>query len=284
MTMRRFVPTGTYLTAGVVLGYVTFASIMAGVWGARVGPAQYLAMLGILVLIAAALNGVLRAEWGRRVAAVGLAMMAPMWLNGPALLLPHGMGLTIVLGWILVGLYVASVGVTLFYPTRWRWSGWLLTLLVLSAVIPTAIAAISARRAGEYSRPVLEFIKWIPGGQTLERDRNGFKVIDDDVLALLRGAGITGRVSGAGGDRSDANGEVHRLIVMLAAQVPSRQRLHYPRGPLIIYAFDGSRWRTFPEGAATYPLFLTVEPHDRQTMVWLERSAGGRSGHGAFFW
>jgi len=58
----------TYLVTGVVLGHVTFVSIMAGVWGVRVRAAQYVALFGAFVLCVAAVISAFRDALGRRVA------------------------------------------------------------------------------------------------------------------------------------------------------------------------------------------------------------------------
>jgi hypothetical protein len=271
-----------YLSTGLVLGYFSWMSMMWGIWGAPVHIVHYLAVVGALALLGGAFICLVNAGRGRIVAIGSLLLMGTFWGPATASLVPQHSILVSPVAFFLVSLYLGAIAFSLFYPTRWRWSFPALFVVLLSAIGIVAATAIHRVRTGEFSRPSIAYFRWHPSNQgsiEIVRDSDGW--IDTEVKTLLEQGGIHGQLAwtGASGER-DAS---HRLIIIAAAPPPQRHELPYPRDGVIVYIFDGSRWRSLPQGTATYPAAAILEPQGSNTMLWQE-SGGGRRGTTAFTW
>lgn len=281
MNPTRPIQCVVYLLTALVLGYFTFMSMMRGVWGAPVHPAHYFALLGALGLIASALVTLAMPPGGRTLAAVSLAALGTLWIPSVVSLVPQHGVIPSPIAFLLVALYFAVVGFTLFYPVRWKWSVPALVLVLGVAVILAAVTSIRRIQCGEYSRPSFAFFRWSRSGNdlTVERDHAGW--IDSKVRTLLHRSGIHGALewTGSSGQRSAP----HRVILLAERQPVAPYQLRYPRLGTVIYAFDGSQWHMIPSDAATYSSYATIQPEGSITMLWQD-VGGGRQGSTAFVW
>lgn len=281
MNVARPVQFVFYLIAALVLGYLTFMSMMWGVWGAPVHPTHYISLLGALALFAGAFVSLANPNGGRIVSLAGLASMGSLWIPGVVSLVPQHNTIISPLSYLVFLLYFATVGFALFYPIRWRWSVPAFVIVLCVAAGFAGVTALTRVRGGEFVRPSFAYFRWHPGGESLviEQDPDGW--IDSEARTLLEQAGIRGGLewTGSSGDRSAS----HRVILLAQRQPVSRYELHYPRQGILIYAFDGARWQMIPERAPTFSTFATLEPEKSATMLWQD-AGGGRQGTTAFTW
>ena len=270
-----------YLVASAVLGGLTFWSMMWAVWGAPVGAAQVVALLGSVALLAAAFLSLGNAQRARRLGLAGLLSMGALWIPGVAALLPlHGVAASPWAGLPFV-LYFAATGFALFHPRRWRWSLPAFVVLLGLAASVAGVTLAQRFRSGDLAAFTVATFRWEAGGERLVVDRDPEGRIDPAARRLLEAAGIRGRL-----DFAAASGEPRaaRRVIVLAQRAPrSHIELHYPRDGLVIYAFDGERWRTLPPDAPTFPTSATLETEGSTTMLW-QRVRGGRQGSPAFYW
>jgi hypothetical protein len=281
MNVVRPVQFVIYVAAALVLGYLTFMSMMWGVWGAPVYPTHYIALFGALALFAGAFLSLANPNRGRLVSLAGLVGMGSLWLPGIVELIPQHSIIISPVAYLGFLLYFAVIGFALFYPKRWKWSVPAFALVLCIAVGFAGVTASARVRGGEFVRPSFAYFRWHPGGESLviEQDSDGW--IDSEARTLVEQAGIRGKLewTGSSGDR----GASHRVIVLAQRQPVSRYELHYPRHGTVVYAFDGARWQMIPERAATFSTFATLEPEKSATMLWQD-AGGGRQGTTAFTW
>ena len=270
-----------YLITALVLGYLTYMSLMWGVWGAPVYPTHFIALLGALGLFVSALVSLGWARTGRTLAVVSLAALGTFWVPGVISLVPQHNIIVSPIDFFVVGLYFGAVGFALLYPVRWRWSVPAFVLVLSTAVTLAAVTAIRRFQSGEYARPSFAYFKWSPSGNglTVERDLDGW--IDSETKALLQRSGIRGKLEGTGS--SGARSAAHRVILLAQRAPGTSYQLRYPRVGTLIYTFDGSLWRMIPSNAATYSSYATIEPQGSSTML-REDVGGGRQGTAAFVW
>lgn len=271
-----------YAVTALLLGFLTFRSMMWGVWGAPVHPAHYMGLLGAFALFVGAIISLSRPAQGRFVSMMGLAGMGTFWLPATASLVPQHDVIISPVAFLVVGLFFAAAGFALLYPRRWRWSLPALGLLVCTAIGIAGMVTARRLHDGEYARPSFAYFHWHPGGEGLEvrLDPDGW--MDSEARALLARSGIHGTLEWSGSSGEHSAG--HRVILLAQRQPVSPFRLHYPRQGILIYAYDGSQWRVIPESAATFPSFATIQPEGSNTMLWQEDADGGRQGTTAFSW
>jgi hypothetical protein len=278
----RVVQFAVFLGAGLALGYFSWMSMMWGVWGAPIHVVHYLGVFGALGLLGGALVCLANPRRGRIMAVVSLAVMGTFWIPSTASLVPQHNVILSPLAFVVVGLYLGTVAFSLLYPAPWRGSVPALVIVLLGATGFAATTAIQRMRMGEFARPSIAYFRWQPSNQgnvEVVRDPDGW--IDSEVRTLLERGGIHGRLewSGATGGQGDS----HHLIIVAAAAPPEPHELPYPREGVILYIFDGTQWRSLPEGAAVYPATATLEPQGSNTFLW-QRVGGGRHGTTAFIW
>lgn len=270
-----------YLLAVLVLGYLTFISMMWGVWGAPVHPSHYIALLGALAIFVGAFITLARPGWGRLLGLVGLAAMGSLWIPGIVEIVPQHNVIISPAAYLAFLLYFAAIGFALLYPRRWRWSLLAFVVVLCVAIGFVAVTTVSRVRAGEYARPSFAYFRWYPGAATLAIEHDSDAWVDSEARSMLERAGIHGRLEwiGSSGERRAS----HRIILLAQSQPSSVHELRYPRDGVLIYAYDGEKWRIIPEGAATFSSFATIEPQNSSTMLWQD-AAGGRQGTAAFTW
>jgi hypothetical protein len=222
------------------------------------------------------------ANWPQAIFSLFLPRTLPGWYSSFAWPIDCAVSL---IGWLLIGIVAAC----LFHfisrrRGKRRWSfinplfGTLCTLTALAAVAAGVIYETRLRR-GDYAQPSFAYFRWWPGTDNLVIDSDPGGWISPDTQSLLEHAGIRGRVGWVStvGERSAE----HRVIV-LAQRLPTNAcKIYFPRERVLIYVYDGSRWRTIPNGATTFPSFATLEPGNPIPIVW-DHSAGGWSGTAAF--
>jgi hypothetical protein len=270
-----------YVAAALVLGYLTFMSMMWGVWGAPVHPTHYIALLGALALLAGAFVSLANPNWGRLFSLAGLVGMGSLWIPGVVALVPQHNIIVSPVEYLAFLLYFSVIGFALLYPKRWKWSVPAFAVVLGAAAGFAGVTASARVRGGEFVRPSFAFFRWYPGGESLviEQDSDGW--IDSEARTLLQQAGIRGRLewTGSSGERSAS----HRVILLAQRQPVVHYELHYPRHGILIYAFDGARSQLIPERAATFSTFATLESENQSTMLWQD-AGGGREGTTAFTW
>jgi hypothetical protein len=281
MNVARPVQFVFYLIASLVLGYLTFMSMMWGVWGAPVHLAHYTALLGAVMLFAGAFVSLANPGWGRIVSLAGLVSMGSLWIPGVVSLVPEHNILISPLSYLVFLLYFAAIGFALFYPIRLRWSIPAFVIVLFVAGGFAGVTAFNRVRGGEFVRPSFAYFRWHPGDKNLVINRDPDGWIDAEARTLLEQAGIRGSLEWTGS--SGARSASRRVILLAQSQPTSRYELHYPCHGILIYAFDGARWHKIPERAETFPTFATLEPEKSATMLWQD-TGGGRQGTTAFSW
>lgn len=270
-----------YLVSGLVLGYLTFRSIMWGVWGAPVFSTHYIALMGSFALVAGAFISLANSNRGRIVSLAGLLSMGLLWIPGVVVLVPqHNSVISPTAYWVFL-LYFSVIGFGLLYPKRWKWSVLTFAVLLIIAAGFIGVTATVRVRGGEFVRPSFAFYRWHPGEESLVIERDLYGWIDSETLTMLQQAGIRGTLECTGG--SGPGSESHRVIVLAQRQPVRPYKLHYPRQGILIYAFDGEDWKMIPQNAPTFHTFATLEPEKSVTMLW-EDVGGGRQGGAAITW
>ncbi len=280
MNAVRAVQSVVYLLTALVLLVFTLGPLMWLAWGPPGSLPQYLiALCGAFGLAFSAIVSLSAPVAGRYAAVVSLAALGVLWVPGVVDLVPQH-GIRKFWFWdVLFAVYLAAVGFALLYPVRWRWSVLVFALVLAGAIVPSGIVALQRYQSGEYSWPSFAYFRWYPDPESLlvVNDRKGR--IDPKTKALLERLGIRGRLDLMGMVRSGAPG-----VIVLAQRPPTESyELHIPRAGLLVYAFDGSRWRRIPEGAATYPSLAVLEPNGLTTMH-CETHGVGRSCSLALTW
>jgi hypothetical protein len=271
-----------FLPSGLLFGFFTWMTIMTGVWGVRIHPIFYLALLSCLLLAVSSFVSLSAPKEGRILAIISLIGIGTVWIPSVAGLIPqHGVRVFLT-GYLLFAAYFISIAFALFFPRPLRWS-WL-TLAVLSAgtLAYGGVVYHNRLQQGEYSRPSFAFFYWDATDQTaLVVIDDGGRWIDPETRALLEDSGVRGTLKwrGASGLRSSPN----QVIILAQRQPAGTTKIHYPRDSRIVYAYNGSQWLTFPDNAPTYESFATLESEDSTTMLGQD-IAGGRQGTLAFTW
>lgn len=269
-----------FLVTAVVLGSSTFRSMMWGIWGAPVYPTHYIALLGAFGVFVGAFLSLWQPERGRLVALVGLAGLGTLWVPGVVALVPEPGIHASPWAYSIFLLYFVALGFGLLYPKRWKWSLPALVATLALAVAFAGVVTASRVRDGELVSPSFASFRWTraEGGLVVD-DPRGW--IDAETRSSLERAGIRGRLewTASSGERSSS----HRIILLVQAQPPGAFELHYPRGEVLVYAYDGVQWRMIPDDAETFPASATIEPQDSATILWQD-TGGGRQGTLAFTW
>jgi hypothetical protein len=269
-----------YLISALVLGYLTFMSMMWGGWGAPVHPAHYIALLGALGLVVAALLSLARPTWGRVLSVVALSGMGTFWIPAVVSLVPQYDVIVSPTAYVVVSVYFGVVGFSLLYPRRLRWSIPAFAIILCLALSLVGITVARRIQSGEYQRPAIVYFRWQEGSELIvEDDVNSW--INAEAKTLLENAGVRGRLKWTGA--SGEQGAAHRIILLVKRQPPVPYQLRYPRVGTIIYAYNGTEWRMIPNNAATFSSFATLEPEGSRTMLWQD-AGGGREGTEAFGW
>lgn len=269
-----------YSITAMVLGSLTFYSMMWGVWGAPVSWTQYVSLSGALFVFVASPLSLKQPETARIVSIIGLSAISFLWIPGIASLVPAFNQIIPLFAYVTYALYLSAWGFSLFYPRK------------LSISIPVALAIIFGSgwifgatlvervRSGEYDRPSFSFFKWSVGDElTVDDDLDHW--IDSHATSLLKDAGVKGHLRWAGSLGKTSS--KHRIIFIANANPPMRFEAHYPREGTIMYIFEGTGWRKLPHEAPVYSGFATLEPEKDATMMWQD-VVGGRQGTTAFNW
>ena len=100
-------------------------------------------------------------------------------------------------------------------------------------------------------------------------------------LALVS-AGIAGTLEWTAGSWHD-NAAASRLLVLAQSGPVGETKLCPAKSGLLIYAFDGERWLTYPPATPTYSLCLSLETQNSRTMIY-QPVGGSKQGQQAFSW
>jgi hypothetical protein len=271
-----------YLIAALVLGFTIFRSMMWGVWGAPVSPLHYLALLGSVVLFFGAFICLVNHFSGRIVCGIALCLLGTFYVPATVSIVPaHNEILSPIVFLILLA-YFSALAFVLFFPTRWKFSVpfYLITLGIAGALAAGTFIQRTAK--GEYARPAFAFFVWKPGESVLQVQNDNDHWITTETKSLLEQNGIRGSLEWAGS--SGYGTEKIRVIILAQRQITLIKQIPYPRRGTVVYAFDGTNWKTLPQNAPTYSTFATLEPQGSNTMLKEQLANGGIQGSGAFFW
>lgn len=134
---------------------------------------------------------------------------------------------------------------------------------------------------GAYDRPDVVFFFWTPAEGPLTFAPGSESWVDEGTRELLAKSGIGGKLEWSGA--SGPGNRARKMLVLAAKPIPERFKLYYPQEAVIVYAFDGSHWRTAPQVARTFSGYAWLEP-DGATTAFAEQTEDGLARGPAFFW
>lgn len=272
------------MIAGLAVGWLDFMFAMAAlVYGAPIPLLLYFSAGSSVALLLAGITSLSRPDRGRTIALLALAGLGTVSLPLVGELVPqHNIIVSPLDGAALVAC-VGLLAFVLLYPKRLRFS--IAALLAVCLSLSAFAASIYKKRVetGEYARPAYACFRWYGDPKDdLVIARDPFNVIGHEVRVALTGAGIAGTLEWTAGSWENRDA-ASRLLVLAQSKPRVNAKLFPARSGLLIYAYDGERWITYPAGRSTYPLYLTLETQGSRTMIY-QPVGGSKQGTQAFSW
>ncbi len=273
-----------YGAAGLGIGFLVLLYLLAAFsYGAPLHALLCVVAGSSIGLISAAIISLSKQHRGRIVA---LLASLPLGALVPPLvreLVPqHNIILTPSNVVVLIA-YLVLLAFVLFYPKPLPFSvpGFLIALCGLALF---AYFTYSRRvRAGEYSRPAYACFQWNAAPRDeLVVARDPLGLLDHETRLALSDAGITGTLEWTAGSWRDT-AAASRLLVLAQGKPTGETKLCPAKSGLLIYAFDGQRWITYPSKRPTYSLCLSLETKGSRTMIY-QPVGGSKQGTQAFSW
>jgi hypothetical protein len=201
-------------------------------------------------------------------------LMGPWWgaVSLPALMC-----------WMLGALAGVAAGVVLGpQPSVARRLG---TGIALSAVV---VAAVVANRplltwASHDQRLVVRFLRWTPGDEALVVETE-MEPVGDDVVALLREAGIVGRVRLMWAGGTYGQGQDAAAFIVLRAPLEVPVALRQPDRRTALYVQSGRGFATYPAGVSTLDREILLRTQGGGTWCSVRDADGGLAGGHEFDW
>ena len=282
MKKHKIVSFIVYLIAALTLGLVAFESMMAGVWGVKISPLNYVAVLAAMTLFFGSFVCLFNLPSGRKICGVALAALGTFYVPAMVSIVPANNESFSPFIYLIFLAYFGAFGFALFYPTKRKFSWPLFLIILLTAGAFVGFTFTNRVAGGEYDRPALCFFVWKPGGSELQIENDSDHWIKSETKTLLEQNGIRGQLkwNGSRGYPTKKN----QVIILSKQQIITSKQIFYPRNGTIIYAFDGINWQMFPQIILTYPAIATLDPFGSNTMLNERLADGATQGSGAFFW
>jgi hypothetical protein len=183
---------------------------------------------------------------------------------------------------VLIG-YLLLLAFVLFYPNPLRFSGLGFFMILCGLALFAYFTYAERVRAGEYARPAYACFRWNAAPRDdLVVSRDPLGLIDHEMRLALTSAGIAGTLEWTAGSWRDTSA-ASRLLVLAQSKPVGETKLCPAKSGLLIYAFDGERWLTYPSERPTYSLCLSLETWDSRTMIY-QPVGGSKQGTQAFSW
>jgi hypothetical protein len=268
MNGRSVIQGAVYLVAGGLMFATIFGLFALSAWGITVHPLTVIALIGCLVLIAAGILSLFSDRHHGRILAVCASIgIMPIWFVWIMSLVPQHNVIASPVAYVFVFTYAVTLSVTLFFPSRLKFAISAFVIICGLAFGSAAFTYIKRVQQGEYRRAGVACFQWYPtpvNALIVERDPLGW--IDTRARKMLDQAEIRGTLmwTGSSGEYSSPN----RALVIVKGKLGDSAQLHYPRHGDVIYAFDGTHWRTFPRDVQLYSLCFSLETQDGHTMLY----------------
>jgi hypothetical protein len=270
-----------YAVAATLFGFLIFGQMSLIVWGVPIHPLLIVGLVSSIILLVGGIRSASRPDLGRRIAIIGIAGLGGVcvpWLIG---LVPRHNVINSAISYAVVVGYFVLVAFCLLFPRRFKLS---IPILVLLCGIATAAVVTTYQKyasMGEYDRPRIDCFRWYaePKDDLIIAEHSE-EFVNDELKVFLRKMGIHGTIKW----RASSDAGRSRMIVLMQKKSPPDTKLFYPKGALIVYAYDGSKWRKFPPETATYSLFSTFEDTGEQTMLCHSEINGAKQCSAGFDW
>lgn len=265
----------------MTLGFMAFYSMMAGVWGVPINPLNYVAVLAAMALFFGSFVCLLNVSIGRIICGVSIVALGTFYVPAVVSIVPAHNEISSPIIYLIFLAYFGVVAFALFYPARKKFSlSIFLSVLALGGIF-AGVTYAHRLANGEYDRPSFAFFVWQSGSSNLQIEDDSDGWLSDETKLLLEKSGIRGKLKWSGS--RDYKTQNSCVVILAQKQIATPKQIFYPRHSLIIYAFDGTNWISWPTNVPTYSTFATLKPDGSQTMLE-QNVVGGIDGTSAFQW